>query len=250
MKRNTFIVADEDAACREKIRTQLKIIAPEFQPIGEASTGKEAISLIKRLKPDIVFMDIDIPPTDGFSVIEACKDQKFVLIIITGSEHYALKAIKAGAADYLLKPARIQDLEAALQKSKEALLKNNSRNAKFSSAFSTQPKAERETRLPIRVGNFYELVDTEDIVFCRAHNNYTEITLNDNRKFLLSKTLKFYEERLKTHNFCRIHQSFLVNINFIKSVEKGRYSFLTLKDGTTLEIAQARKEGIFRLLGF
>lgn len=243
------IIADKDASHRVRLKSQLKNIYPELQIIGEASDGEEAVSLICKTKPEIVFMDIDLPKMDGFNVVQRCADRKFAFIVLTSNERHAYKAIRANATDYLLKPAGDKDLELAINKALVFLKTGNPELPHKVSAYETAQQAQGVT-LPVRTGNSYEMVNTHEIVLCRSHNNYTEIRLHDKRKFLLSKTLKFYEEFLKGFSFCRIHQSYLVNTLFVKSIEKGRNSHIILKDGTRLEIAQARKEQVYKALGF
>ncbi|HYG15679.1 MAG TPA: LytTR family DNA-binding domain-containing protein [Bacteroidia bacterium] len=240
------IIADKNAAYRQQLKSQIKSIRPDLQLIAEARNGEEAVSLIHELTPGIVFMDIDLPKTDGFNVVYRCTEKKFAFIVITDGEQHAYRAIKANAADYLLKPAGNKELALAIDKAR--LWLKTGEKAVAAVANDTQNQAQGLT-LPVKSGHAYEMVNTYDIILCRSHNNYTEIRLHDKRKFLLSKTLKFYEECLKGLNFCRIHQSYLVNTLFVKSIEKGRNSHLVLKDGTRLEIAQARKEQVYKVLG-
>lgn len=249
MKNITCIIADKDKQSREKLKSELGRFLPGLHLLGEAPDGDTAIDMIQNLNPEIVLMDIDMPPQDGFFVLDKCREQDFSLIVVTDSEKYALKAIKAGAVDYLLKPAGAEELETAFGKVREIRSKQV-QDTGYSAGSDKTEQTSTESMLPIRVGSFYEMVSTNEIVFCKADNNYTEIILRDKRKFLLSKTLKYFENRLRSQNFCRIHQSFLVNIRFIKSIEKGKSSHMVLQDGTMLEIAQARKELIFGMLGF
>lgn len=249
MERIKCIIADKDAIHRQRLKLQLKHIHSELQIIGEARDGEEAVSLIRKMGPEIVFMDIDLPKADGFNVVQRCADKKFAFIVITSDEQHAYRSIRANAADYLLKPANDKDLELAINKALTFLKTGDPELPHKVSFYETAQQAQGAT-LPVRTGNSYEMVNTHEIVLCRSHNNYTEIRLDDKRKFLLSKTLKFYEEFLKGFSFCRIHQSYLVNTLFVKSIEKGRNSHIILKDGTRLEIAQARKEQVYKALGF
>jgi two-component system LytT family response regulator len=249
MENITCIIVDKDSSYRESLKLHLQRI-PGCNVIGEAGNGAEAIALIQRLEPQVVLMDIDLPLVDGFSVVYRCRDKRFAFVVITSGEQHAFRAIKANAVDYLLKPAGNNELKVAIYKAFLFLKTNRAAGVQAATMQAAHMQPAIDPRLPVRAGNVYEMVNPEEIVLCKADNNYTEMRLQDKRKFLLSKTLKFYETRLKDQNFCRIHQSFLVNINFIKSLEKGRYSHIVLKDGTKLEIAQARKEQVFSTLGF
>lgn len=249
MENITCIVADKDAACRESLKFHLQRI-PGCILTGEAKDGFEAVSLIRKLNPQVVLMDTDLPLMDCFSVVQQCADKKFAFVVVASGEQHAFKAIKADAVDYLLKPFSNNELKAAIYKAQLFLKTGRGEAVQADVLQQAGIQAVADARLPVRTGNLYEMVSPAEIVLCKADNNYTEIRLKDKRKFLLSKTLKFYENRLKNQNFCRIHQSFLVNINFVKSLEKGRYSHLILQDGTRLEIAQARREQVFNVLGF
>lgn len=244
MVTSTCIIADADKEFRELLKLQLKKVDPYLIICAEAEDAQTAGLQIDSIAPEIVFMDASLPPTDGFRALEACTHTKFKLIVLSDGEQHALKALKANAVDYLLKPLRRTDLEVALYKARSGM------GRRPVPAASLVGKASAiEARIPIWTGTSYEMIDADSIVYCKANNNYTEILLIDRRKFLLSKTLKFYENLLKDYPFCRIHQSYLVNTVYIKSVERGRKSHITLKDNTRLEIAQARKDKTFRFLG-
>lgn len=244
MVTTTCIIADADKGFRQLLKLQLKKADPTISIAGEAEDAQTAGIQIDAITPEIVFMDANLPPTDVFSVLEACEHKKFKLIVLSDGEQHALKALKANAVDYLLKPLRRADLEVALYKARAGMGRQPVTVANLAGVVPSV-----EARIPIWTGTSYEMVDADTIVYCKANNNYTEILLLDRRKFLLSKTLKFYENLLKDHPFCRIHQSYLVNTVYIKSVERGRKSHITLKDNTRLEIAQARKDKTFRFLG-
>lgn len=250
MKNSTkCIIVDGNQHSRDTIEKQLATALPDYTLLGTACNCHDAISLINQKTPDIVFADTDTCGSDIFSAMHQFADNKFALVVMGSDAKYALQAIKARAIDYLLKPIDPIELSAACQRALEFLEQTTIGIAQRANQ-SQQPLASaNEDKLSIKIGSFYELISAKDIVFCKADNNYTEICLNDRRKVLISKTLKYYEGLLSGQNFCRIHQSFLVNMSFVKSIEKGKASHIVLKDGTTLDVAQARRESVYKMLG-
>lgn len=218
--------------------------------LGGTSNYATALTILQHQNCDIIFFDADVGNGNIFTDLTKLSNRKFILVITSTTPKYALQAIKANALDYLLTPSPAPEIETTCNRIVNTLHKNNlspAQRALKASDYKTKPA--KGDKLSIKIGNFYELVNTNDIVFCRADNNYTEIVLRDKRKVLISKTLKHYETTLKGYNFCRIHQSFLVNMDFVKSIEKGKASRIILRDGTSLDVSQSKRENVFRLLG-
>lgn len=250
MKNSTkCIIVDGNQHSRESIAVQLETVLPDYTLLGMVCNCHDAIELIHQTEPDIVFADTDTCGSDIFSAINEFASSKFALIVMGSDAKYAFQAIKARAVDYLLKPVNAVELETACKKAQDFLAQKGVGIARRANQPQRPLASANIDKLSIKIGSFYELVSTNDIVFCKADNNYTEICLSDKRKVLISKTLKYYEGLLSGQNFCRIHQSFLVNMNFVKSIEKGKASHIVLKDGTTLDVAQARRESVFKMLG-
>lgn len=246
----TCIIVDNNQQVRHSIRELLKRFIPHSIIVGETDNCIDAIGLINEQNPDVVIVDADVPRGKVLECLQQLNHNRFALIVTGKTDARALQAIKANAVDYLLKPIQPVDFEEACMRALDFINRQQTMGmvqVQGSGAILAQPVA--DDKLAIKIGNTYELVKATQIVFCRADNNYTEICLSDNRKVLLSKTLKYYENKLQGQNFCRIHQSFLVNMDFVKSIEKGKTSHVVLKDGTVLDVAQARKESVYRMLG-
>jgi two-component system, LytTR family, response regulator len=248
METKNCIIVEPNRVCSEKLKAQLNSILPHVNVVAFTNNWHDALAKIDQHHPCIILLNMATLPTNALMTFEFMLRQKCVVIAMATSDEYAIRAIKANAIDYLLQPITDKELTGAFAKALNvlALLEKSEQNKML---WDEATQQFTEEKLSVKVGSFYELVSTQEIVFCKANNNYTEIMMNDKRKFLLSKTLKFYETKLQHLSFCRIHQSFLVNTRFIKSVEKGRYSQLVLQDGTSLDIAQARKERVFHILG-
>jgi two-component system, LytTR family, response regulator len=250
MKNSTkCIIVDGNQQSREAIATQLATVLTNYMLVGTACNCTDAVLLITQHSPDIVFADTDACGSDILAAMQQFAKNKFALIVTGSNAKYALQAIKVQAIDYLLKPIDIGELSEACKKALDFLGSTIEGGGQRANQPQKPLTSSNDEKLSIKIGSFYELVSAEDIVFCKADNNYTEICLSDKRKVLISKTLKYYEGRLSSQNFCRIHQSFLVNMSFVKSIEKGKASHIVLKDGTTLDVAQARRESVFKMLG-
>ena len=235
-----IIVEDE----KRNVNVLTELLAeycPAIKVVAVAGNVKEAINAISQLKPDLVFLDVELPDGTGFSVVEAFPKDHFSIIFVTAYEHYAIKAIRACALDYLLKPVDIDDLVAAvnkvkaeqsspdLQKRKEILMHNNRQSGLTG----------RKIALPTMEGLLF--ISQDDIIYCAAESNYTRFILTTKEKILVSKPLAYFEELLDEVNFCRTHQSFLVNLNHVQKYVKGRGGYLVMTDGSMVEVSLRMK---------
>jgi two-component system, LytTR family, response regulator len=248
MNKYTCIIVDDEELSRINILKMIEHSGMDLDILAEAETGKQAIQLINELKPQIVFLDIEMPYGNGFDVLKQVEKRNFEVIFITAYEQYALKAIKESALDYLVKPVSKDELINAVKRAIESIKENIHKEANYNHLLKSDDNQLGDKKIMILVGNVYELIELKNIVRCKADNNYTEFYLVDGRKLLVSKTLKYYEDLLQEYNFCRVHQSHLVNIAFIKQLEKGKFSHLTMKDGTSIELSQAKKDELYQKL--
>lgn len=253
-------IIDDEKDSREIVKILLNQKFNEIEIVGEASTVKEAIDFLNQNEIDLLFLDIQLNGDTGFDILHALNSIRFDIIFITAYNQYAIDAIKSNALDYLLKPINREEFNQAVEKAVakgnkninnvlESLLKMIPTTNNPAIINPEQEKKNQFNKIVLLVGNVYELFSFESIVRLKSDNNYTEFYIADKRKIITSKPLKYYEELLPTDLFLRVHQSHLVNINFIKQVEKGKYSHLILSDGTSVEISISRKEELFMILG-
>jgi two-component system LytT family response regulator len=234
------IVEDENIA-RDVLSNYVAKYCPDVQVIGQAEHIKQAVPLIHKLKPDLVFLDVEMPFGNGFDVLEACKDISFETIFITAYAQYAIKALNVAAAYYLLKPINIEDLIQAIQKvnmtieAKEKINKNqiiidNLHEEKF---------GKKQLVLPTIDG--YDIVKLENIIRLQGNGNFTDIYLKDKSKKMVCRFLKFFEENLPS-SFIRVHKSHIINVHFVKSYHKGSGGYVDMEDGSEVEISPTYKE--------
>ncbi len=207
--------------------------------MGEADDVASGIVLIKKNSPEVVFLDIQMPDGSGFNLLESFNNANFHVVFITAYDQYALKAIKFSALDYILKPIDPQQLINAVEKVKKIapakiqsperitnLLKNNKNISKIA--------------LPTLNG--YRFVNIKDIIRCESDNNYTNFYLQTTEQLIVTRTLKEYEIMLKDDSFVRVHQSHLVNLDFVEQYIKGDGGTVIMSDGSEVEISRRKKE--------
>ncbi|MCA0154077.1 LytR/AlgR family response regulator transcription factor [Winogradskyella vincentii] len=236
MKLKAIIVEDE-AKSREILRNYLTKYCPNVSILGEASNVDEALIEIRNNDLDVVFLDVEMPYGNAFDLLDKVGDINFETIFVTAYNHYAIDALNAHASYYLMKPISIDELIKAVDyvteiKTKEDALQDQVLTPK------TKVVSGKIT-LPQQDG--FEIIDTSDIMYCKADDNYTEIYLNNNKKKLVSKTLKYIEESLKDGNFARVHKSYLVNVNEIVKYVKGKGGSVVLSNGKEVMVSASRK---------
>lgn len=205
----------------------------------------KAIEIINNEKPDVVFLDIQMPEMDGFTMIEKLENKDFNLIFTTAHDEFALKAIKVSAIDYLLKPVDKDELLSAMdkiKKSKKGDLLENKLQLLLNNINDTNDK------INISADGKVYLLDKDDVVMLKSDKSYTTIFLKSEQQILVSKTLKEVEKKFMFPEFFRVHNSYLVNLNHVKEYLKGLGGELIMTNGLTASISRNRKIELFKRL--
>ncbi|UOB18956.1 LytR/AlgR family response regulator transcription factor [Abyssalbus ytuae] len=235
MKLKSVIVEDE-ATGREILRNYLSKYCPQVELLGEASNIDEALVLIKSHEPDLVFLDVEMPFGNAFDLLDKVGNRTFEVIFVTAYNHYAIDALNNHASYYLMKPISIDELIKAVDYVSEIKEKENALQEKILS-----PKVKNVNgKITIPQQDGFEVLQTKDIFFCKADDNYTEIYL-ENKKILVSKTLKYFEEALAGYPFARIHKSYLVNVNQVVKYKKGKGGSVVLSNGKEIMVSASKK---------
>jgi len=211
------IIVDDEYASREVIHKMLD----EFQGViveGEADNSDAAVTLIRKLNPDLVLLDIQMPVKDGFYLVRQIREMnsEAEIIFITAFEKYAIQAIKASAFDYLLKPVRKADLEAAVFRLSDKIANNN--QGERLSLLLEQLEKNKKIRINDRTG-FY-IIDSKDIIYCNAESNYTVINMVAGKSIVTSINLGKIEKQLPADSFIRINRSILINLEYLSRVDR------------------------------
>ncbi len=236
MTLNAILVEDESNS-REILRNYLKKYCPKVNLVGEAASIQEGLELIKNNNLDLVFLDVEMPFGNAFDLLEQVPDRTFETVFVTAYDHYAKDAINEHAAYYLMKPINIDELIKAVEyvwevKEKEASIQEGVLNTKTKSI-------EGKLTLPQQDG--FQVLNVSDILYCKADDNYTEIFL-ENKKIVVSKTLKYFEDALSDFPFARIHKSYLVNVNEVVKYRKGKGGSVVISSGKELLVSASKKK--------
>ena len=205
---------------------------------------KEGIKAIKDHQPDLIFLDVQLPDGTGFDLLRACGIVNFKIIFITAYDRFAIQAIKFSAIGYLLKPVDEDDLAQAVKKINETTVQHTGLMAGVIENNLHQPPKKKKLTIP--TGNELLFLNIEEVVRCHSDVNYTTIYKNDKQKIVVAKTLKEFEELLAEQDFFRIHNSDLINLDYIKSYNKGKGGSVLLTDGTELQVSTRRKDDFLK----
>ena len=236
MKLRSIIVEDEETS-REILKNYLKKYCPNVLVLGEAANVDEALVLIRNHELDLVFLDVEMPYGNAFDLLEKVGDVNFETVFVTAYNHYAIEALNAHASYYLMKPISIDELIKAVDyvveiKTKEDALQNQ----------VLVPKTKAVNgKITIPQLDGFEVLETANILYCKADDNYTEIYLNNSKKRLVSKTLKYFEDALNDSSFARVHKSFLVNVNEVTKYKKGKGGHVVLSNGKEIMVSASKK---------
>ena len=246
-KIRTVIVEDEISA-REVLKNYVAKYCPQLEIVGEANDCKSAIGVLHELRPQLVFLDVEMPYGNAFDVLEGCKDLYFETIFATAFSEYSLRALNQSAAYYLLKPISIEELIQAVNKVQQHIINNEifNRNRIMVENFR-EPKPERQrVILPTLEG--FEVERIEDILRLQGNGNFTDVFFRKKikSKKMVCRLLKYFDEILP-YPFMRVHKSHIINTTAIKSYLKNSGGIIVLEDDTEIEISPAYKEAFLKL---
>ncbi|WP_299226768.1 LytTR family DNA-binding domain-containing protein [uncultured Psychroserpens sp.] len=239
MKLKSIIVEDEETS-REILKNYLKKYCPNLDILGEAANIDDALVLIRNHDLDLVFLDVEMPYGNAFDLLDKVGDIDFETIFVTAYNHYAIEALNAHASYYLMKPISIDELIKAVDyvtdiKTKEDALQDQVLVSKTNHV---------NGKITIPQQDGFEVLDTSNILYCKADDNYTEIYLKNNKKKLVSKTLKYFEEALTDSSFARVHKSYLVNVNEVTKYVKGKGGSVILSSGKQIIVSASKKANL------
>jgi two-component system LytT family response regulator len=242
------VIVDDEPGNRKQIRGLLNEYFPQVSVVAEADSVSSAVEVIRHNQPDLVLLDIEIKEGTGFQVLQRLKPYSFKLIFITGFNNFAIKAFKFSAMDYILKPVNEVEFQQAVQNalqsidSEQSLLKQNDYLVEY---------FKKETQLGkiiLKTNEAIHVIDVSDIIYCRSDNAYTTFYIYPQEEITVSKNLKEYVELLGDYGFFRPHQSYLVNLNYVKMVDKADGGFVVLKNKKEIPVSQRQKKRLIRLL--
>lgn len=245
---NALIIDDEKRGA-EVLKLLIEKYCPQVKLIGVFYGAEEAIEGILNLKPDLIFLDIELPTATGFDIIEATKSESYAVIFTTAYEHYAIKAFKTQAVDYLLKPIDVNELQVAIKNAELKVRLQTQDKALGSLKATTNLFSNSIQRITLPTLTGINLVTANEILYLESDSNYTTFYLKDKSKLVVSKTLKVMEEQLKDLPFLRVHHSFVVNLAAIDQYIKGDGGTIILKTKVSIPVSRTFKAGLLKKLG-
>ena len=239
------IIVDDEMDGRLVLEHLITNHCPEVKVLRSFSNAEEATYYLKSNKIDLLFLDINMPQKDGFSMIEDLETCDFHIVFVTAYDQYAIKAIKYAAFDYLLKPLDHKELQLTIGRLAEEV--NYTKQKVKTLTHNLEDSHANHMALPIRDG--YTFLDVKDIVRCEADSNYCNIYMANGEKHVASKTLKNIEALLpSTVNFFRVHKSNIINLNYVKNYLKSE-GVAVLFDESHVEVSRRNKEGFLEKMG-
>ncbi len=236
MRLNAIIVEDE-ANSREILSNYLAKYCSDVNLVGEATSIQEALKLIEKHPLDLVFLDVEMPFGNAFDLLDQLPDRTFETVFVTAYNQYAIDALNNHAAYYLMKPISIDELIKAVGYVSEIRQKEDALEERVLT--TRLNKVEGKITFPQQNG--FQVLSVADILYCKADDNYTEIFL-ENKKILVSKTLKYFEDALSKFAFARIHKSYLVNVNEVVKYRKGKGGSVVISNGKELSVSASKKK--------
>jgi two-component system LytT family response regulator len=235
------VIIDDEPYNIDNLKSMLHQHCKEINISETAINPESAKEIILQNKPDLVFLDIQMPGRNGFELLQSLADYSFEVIFVTAYDNYGIQAVKFAAIDYLLKPINIEELKTAVKKVVDKKEKRN-QNLQLENLIQLLKNNQQEHRIALPSAQEIKYVNPADIIRCESSNNYTTFYFSSGQKLVVSKPIYFYEELLEDYNFIRCHQSHLVNKKYITSLVKEDGGYLLLKDNTQLPISKQKKE--------
>lgn len=240
------LIIDDEAPVRNLINGIIQQYCEQAEVIATADGVNSGLAAIKKHKPDLVLLDIKLNDGTAFDLLKQLEDIKFAIIFITAYEKYAVNAFRFSAVDYIMKPIHIDELINAIRKASEKT-EQQVLSQKLKNFFDNMNNKPEDKKIVLKTSESIFIVKVADIIRCEADHNYTTFFLTNEKKVLVSKTLKDYDEMLYDYFFFRTHQSHLININHIVSFEKNDGGFLRMADGSSVPVSKRKREELLAL---
>ena len=242
------IIIDDEQNCIESLAFDLARNCPEIEVVATCNSPKAALLVIKKEKPDLVFLDVQMPWMNGFEMLEVLGEINFAIIFTTAYDQFAAKAFRLSAIDFLLKPIDVNDLKEAVRKVADRNERQRG-SAKIDNLLHNFNKTESKQRVAFAGRDGYEFVEIGNIIRAHAEGAYTHVHLKDGRRLVISKTLSDIVEMLPAERFLRIHHSSLVNRDHITHFFRTDGGYVVLDNGEKLPVSKSKKEHVMEKLG-
>ncbi|MBZ0328321.1 MAG: LytTR family DNA-binding domain-containing protein [Altibacter sp.] len=236
------IIVDDESHSRETLKNLVEEFCEDVNVLAAVSSVQEALTAIRQLKPDVVFLDIELQTGTGFDILDRLEVIDFEVIFTTAFEQYAIRAVKFSSLDYLLKPIDLEELQKAVEKArkiKDQAVYNQQLEVLL---FNLKQKQPSLNKICLSTAEGFEFISVDEILYCKAEGSYTSFKLKNNNNFLVSKHLKEYETLLIDQQFMRVHNSFLINLKEVKKYIKSDGGYILMNNDEPVSISRNKKE--------
>ncbi|MBC7901902.1 MAG: response regulator transcription factor [Gemmatimonadaceae bacterium] len=247
MKHRAVIIEDE-ARARDFLKNLIAEFCPQISVEATAANVEEGVAIINSMNPAIVFMDIEMQTGTGFDVLEQVKERNFHVIFTTAYDHYAIKAIKFSAVDYLLKPINLEELQEAVVKAVNGIEQKAEGNKIEMLIRNLRRPAGEDFSISLSTSEGVEFIQLTNIIRLEANGPYTTFFMKDGRKIMVSRNLKEYETLLTEHGFFRLHNSHMINLKEVRKMIKTDGGYAIMNDGSNISISPKRKDEFILLM--
>ena len=242
-----IIIVDDEASVRNSISSILKDNFPDIVIAASGASVKEGHDIILEHRPDLVFLDVEMPDGTGFDLLETLPSIDFRVIFITAHQEYALQAIKVSALDFVLKPFDPEDIRKAVEKAR-GIINIDEERLKLKTLQENLDSRKVLKRIVLHTAENLHLVPISDIVRAEADSNYTLFLLADGSRIMVSRTIKEFDTMLSGSGMIRVHQSHLVNIAFVDRFVKRDGGYLVLKDKSKIPVSQNLRKQVIQAI--
>lgn len=239
MEKITAIIVDDEQSARDILANLLNRFCPDVEVLGAYSNVPNAVEAIKALKPNVAFLDIEMPNYSGFEIVDFFQEVDFEMVFITAYDKYAIKAFEVSAVDYLLKPIEIERLQQAVEKLQKRVGQSRAVNHQL---LAESLKAIAVSKIAVSIKGYQTILNVAEIVAIEASESYSNIRLTDGTVHLVSKNLKHFEGLLSDNlNFFRSHKSWIVNLEMLDKYNRSKGE-IDLKPNITAKLSKYRKD--------
>lgn len=243
------IIIDDEKHCRSILKWAVNEVCPELELLPECQSGTEGIAAIQKYSPDLIFLDIEMRDMTGFDMLEKLGEVECDIIFTTAYDQFAINAFKVNAVDYLLKPIDENELKKAVdkvaQKREDPVSK---KQIEFLLAQLKKNMGGNKTNIALPSSGGLEFIELEKIIYCQSDSNYTNVFQQDDKKMVVSKTLKDVESLLPNDTFFRVHHSYTVNLKHIKRYLKADGGYLVMSNGGRVKVSRSKKDLLMELI--
>lgn len=247
LKNITAILIDDEIASLRNLQQKLEEFCKQVNVIATFDKPDEAIPAIRKLKPNVIFLDIEMPKMNGFRMLEELGDYDAEVIFTTAYNHYTIEAMRISAFDYLVKPVAIEELENAVKRLFEKKVMHTQERLHVLKDSINEPKSQ-ENKIAIPVSDGFEFIVIKNILRIESSTSYSRIFFKDGKSVVVTKLLKDFEELLTPYHFFRVHNSHLINLNYIKKYLRGTGGQVMMDNGDLIDVSRRKKDEFIHLL--